>query len=77
LPAAKRQRDFYAATVFKIGNDVASNSAAQDASSLILQQLENQRSASPAFRWMRRLRIFSVTSAPLKLLHALFLLLTR
>jgi flagellar hook-associated protein 1 FlgK len=37
--------DFYANTVFKVGNEVASNSAAQDASSLILQQLENQRSS--------------------------------
>jgi flagellar hook-associated protein 1 FlgK len=37
--------DFYATTVFKIGNAVATGSAAQDASSLILQQLENQRSS--------------------------------
>jgi flagellar hook-associated protein 1 len=37
--------DFYATTVFKIGNEVATSSAAQDASSLILQQLENQRSS--------------------------------
>jgi flagellar hook-associated protein 1 FlgK len=37
--------DFYANTVFKIGNDIATNSAAQDASSLILQQLQNQRSS--------------------------------
>jgi flagellar hook-associated protein 1 len=31
--------------VFKVGNEVATNSAAQDASGLILQQLENQRSS--------------------------------
>ncbi len=37
--------DFYANTVFTIGNDVATTSAAEEASSLILQQLQNQRSS--------------------------------
>jgi flagellar hook-associated protein 1 len=31
--------------VFKVGNEVANSSAAQDASNLILQQLQNQRSS--------------------------------
>ena len=37
--------DFYASIVFTIGNDVATSSAAEEASSLILQQLQNQRSS--------------------------------
>jgi flagellar hook-associated protein 1 len=45
VAAGQSPTEFYATAVFKIGNDVATNSAAQDASSLILQQLENQRSS--------------------------------
>jgi flagellar hook-associated protein 1 FlgK len=45
VAAGQSATDYYANMVFKVGNDVATNSAAQDASSLILQQLENQRSS--------------------------------
>jgi flagellar hook-associated protein 1 FlgK len=37
--------DFYANVVFKVGNEVATNSAEQDASNLILQQLQSQRAS--------------------------------
>jgi len=45
VAAGQSPTDYYANLVFKVGNEVATNSAAQDASSLILQQLENQRSS--------------------------------
>jgi flagellar hook-associated protein 1 FlgK len=45
VAAGQSPTDYYANLVFKVGNEVATNSAAQDASGLILQQLENQRSS--------------------------------
>jgi flagellar hook-associated protein 1 len=45
VAAGQSPTDFYANMVFKVGNEVATGSAAQEASSLILQQLENQRSS--------------------------------
>jgi flagellar hook-associated protein 1 len=45
VAAGQSPSDFYANIVFKVGNEVANSSAAQDASNLILQQLQNQRSS--------------------------------
>jgi flagellar hook-associated protein 1 len=45
VAAGQSPTDFYANIVFKVGNEVANSSAAQDASNLILQQLQNQRSS--------------------------------
>jgi flagellar hook-associated protein 1 FlgK len=43
VAAGQNPTDFYSNLVFKIGDEVSNNSAALDASNLILRQLENQR----------------------------------
>jgi flagellar hook-associated protein 1 len=45
VAAGQSPTEFYANIVFKVGNEVATSSAAQEASSLILQQLQNQRTS--------------------------------